>query len=216
MNDFFTFLSASGTVVSAIFVYLTYKVYKKSLDTKLYVISKIEKVDNDSENDSRYFFRDKDSFKGLSFETEGFPLSKFHHEKQRWNLYIHNKGELPAAKVEVKYRITIFKNHINYGIDETDIQDYYLEEYVSSDDVECIDYLPPGAVHCVPLIFLEGEFPKAILQVLDFRCNENVFIKDKTDIGFYEHPSRYMLADSFDISKFVGANCIRKNKVKSG
>ncbi|MDA2519991.1 hypothetical protein PDN73_30085 [Bacillus cereus] len=214
MNNLLTFLSAIGTVISALFVFLTYKVYKKSLDTRLYVVSKIEKENNDI-NDFRYFLWHRESFKGLDFEGEGFPYIDHHHEKQKWNLYIHNNGELPATNVELKYRITIFKNHINYGDDLADVRDYSLEEYVFTDEVENIEYLPPGESYCVPLIFLEGKFPKATVEILDFRCDENKFIKNKSVIGSYEHPSRYALADGYDLLKFLGTDYIKRNSTKS-
>ncbi|HFU7072818.1 hypothetical protein [Bacillus cereus] len=206
MNEIMTFLSASGAVISAFFVFLTYRVYKKSLDTKLFILPKIELVDDDSDNDFRYFLINRECFTGLDFIREGFPHPKFYHENQKWNLYIYNKGDLPATNIKLKYRITIFNNRLNYGIDKSDILNHSLEEYVFHDDTITIEYLPPEGSYCVPLIFLKGEFPKATVHILDFRCNENTFIKNKTLISSYEHPSRYKLVDGNDLRKFYGVD----------
>ncbi|ENQ3077305.1 hypothetical protein ACEOWG_000456 [Bacillus cereus] len=210
MDDFLTSISAFGTIVSAFFVFLTYKVYKKSLDTRLYVISEISD-EKEEDYDFRYDLERKEAFKDLDFEGEGFPHRDFHHNPQKWNLRIKNNSDSPATNIKLKYRITIYQNIISYGIDVADILDSNLDTYVFHDQEVTIEYLPPGDEYLVPLIYLKGKFPKAIVQVLYFKCNENKFINELTTVGVYEHPSKYLLADMPDVRRFLGTSYMKKS-----
>lgn len=196
-------ISALGTLVSAVFVFLTYKVYKKSLDTRLYVISKIEDEEEQTYDD-RFYLRNYEEFWGLEFGGEGFPHEDFHHSKKKWSLNIENTGDFPATDVKLKYRINIYNTEITYGIDQSDVKTQHEAVFVSSVKEVHIEYLPPEGRYSVPLIYLEGKFPRATVEIEYFKCNENSFIKNKVEVGSYEHPSRYMLADSVDHKKFVG------------
>lgn len=196
-------ISALGTLVSAVFVFLTYKVYKKSLDTRLYVISKIEDEEEQTYDD-RFYLRNHEEFLGLEFGGEGFPHEDFHHSKKKWSLNIENKGDFPATDVKLKYRINIYNTEITYEIDQSDVKTQHEAVFVSSVKEVHIEYLPPEGSYNVPLIYLEGKFPRATVEIEYFKCNENSFIKNKVEVGSYEHPSRYMLADSVDHKKFVG------------
>ncbi|MED4443457.1 hypothetical protein CN971_20300 [Bacillus thuringiensis] len=204
-------ISALGTIVSAVFVYLTYKVYKKTLDTRLYVISKIES-EEEQVYDSRYYLNNYESFRGLNFEGEGFPHEDFHHNKEKWNIYIKNTGDVPATNVKLKFRINIYYTKIIYGIDSADIKEDYPEVFVSHEKEIKINYLPPNENYCIPLIYLEGEFPRATIEIEHFNCNENKFISNTVEIGSYEHPSRFLLADSVDYKKFCGVANLKLKK----
>ncbi|MEH0979278.1 hypothetical protein AB1I92_07585 [Bacillus mobilis] len=204
-------ISALGTLVSAVFVFLTYKVYKKSLDTRLNVISEIE--DEEEERyDHRFYLRNYEEFLGLEFGGEGFPHEDFHHSKKKWSLNIENKGDFPATDVKLKYRINIYNTEITYGIDQSDVIDHQEAVFVWSEKEISIQYLPPGGSYSVPLIYLEGKFPRATVEIEYFKCNENSFIKKRVEVDSYEHPSMYFLADSVAHKKFVGIAAFKVKK----
>ncbi|USL15749.1 hypothetical protein [Bacillus thuringiensis] len=204
-------VSAVGTLVSAVFVFLTYKVYKKTLDTRLYVISEIEN-EKEEKYDHRYNLYNHESFRGLKFDGEGFPHEDFHHIKKRWNLHIENKGDFPATDVKLKYRINIYNTEITYGIDQSDIKAQHEAVFVSSVKEINIEYLPPEGSYSVPLIYLEGKFPRATVEIEYFKCNENSFIKNRIQVGSYEHPDMFELADSVAHKKFVGIAAFKVKK----
>ncbi|PEP80719.1 hypothetical protein CN581_14600 [Bacillus toyonensis] len=204
-------ISALGTLLSAVLVFLTYKVYKKSLDTRLYVISKIQS-EEEIINDRRYDLYNYEAFRGLKFEGEGFPHEDFHHSRKKWSLNIKNTGDFPATNVKLKYRINIYYTEITYGIDQGDIEAHHQEVFVSDEKEISIQYLPPEGSYSVPLIYLEGKFPRATVEIEYFRCNENSFIKNRVEIGSYEHPSRFRLADSVEHKKFHGIAAFKVNK----
>ncbi|MGN4289659.1 hypothetical protein [Bacillus cereus group sp. MYBK87-2] len=204
-------ISALGTLVSAVFVFLTYKVYKKSLDTRLHVISKIENEEEQT-YDHRFYLRNYEEFWGLEFGGEGFPHEDFHHSKKKWSLNIENKGDVPATDVKLKYRINIYNTEITYGIDQNDVVAQQEAVYVWGEKEIRIQYLPPGGSYSVPLIYLEGEFPRATVEIEYFKCNENSFIKNRVEVGSYEHPDMFKLADSVDHKKFVGIAAFKVKK----
>ncbi|PGY28447.1 hypothetical protein COE20_10670 [Bacillus cereus] len=204
-------ISALGSIVSAVFVFLTYKVYKKSLDTRLYVISKIQN-EEEATYDHRFNLYNYEEFRGLEFEGEGFPHEDFHHSKKKWSLNIENTGDFPATDVKLKYRINIYNTEITYGIDQADVEAHQEAVFVSSEKEISIEYLPPEGIYSVPLIYLEGKFPRATVEIEYFKCNENTFIKNRVEVGSYEHPGMYMLADSVAHKKFVGIAAFKVKK----
>lgn len=196
-------ISAIGTVVSAYFVKLTYNVYKKSLDVKLYPVS-VVKFDHDNKWDSRYLLKHREKLNEINFGSQGFPTSKFLHDEQKWDLFIYNNGDLAATNIVIKYKIVIYKHEIKYGVDSADVTNANLVVATFYETEERLDYLAPNTKYQVPLIYLEGKFPQAKLEILELKCNENIIIKEPICIYTYEHPGANELADSPDYRKFVG------------
>ena len=190
-------------LIAAVNVFLAYFVFKltrKDVNPKLYVISKIE----DTKDEGLRLDVTLHPRQDCDFNQKGFP--EIHHGEKLWKMEIHNNGDLPATNIVLEYILTIKKADFEFGIDEADIINQKFVEFKTYNEKVEIDYLAPNTFKEINIMYLDGDFPQADLKVYWLTSKEESFIKQPLLIDSYEHPEFWVLEDSHHGRQMLGVN----------
>lgn len=189
------FLTLLLVLVTAIYTYITYKILQSYRNPVLFI--HVSLVDVKHEWD-KWLMRDLDP---VPEEIRG--LSKIVINK-KIKFKIKNNGASPAYDILLKYEIQVFKNEIEFGIDEADVKDIKPFPYKKSVREIRYDYLPPNGEIDLDVVFTSN-FPKIQIFVTRFRSKEVESIKRRTLIFEYQNIYYCEVGDSLDYLNMIGA-----------
>lgn len=185
--------------VNIFLAYLVFKLTRKDVNPKLYILSKID----DTKNSELFYDVALRPAEECNFDQQGFP--EISHEEKLWKMELHNNGNLPATNIILEYVLTIKKAELEFGIDEADIVSHEFVDFKTYTQKVEIDYLAPNSFKKIDIVYLYGEFPKADLKVYWLVSKEESFIKRPILIDSYEHPEFLQIQDSQHGRQMFGA-----------
>ncbi|MEC1011718.1 hypothetical protein P9B39_15875 [Bacillus altitudinis] len=199
MTEFITdILTVIVSFINLVFVYFVYKLTKKDVNPKLYIIPVLKDAEGRFDKNVIH------ELVTMNFNQQGFP--KIIHNNQLWQLKICNNGELPATNVVIEYSITIKKAEFDFGLDKADVINERFVDFKTISKTIKFDYLPPNFEKVVDVLYLNGKFPYADLKINKMTSNELIFINDTILMDTYEHPEFQKIEDSHHYRQMLGAN----------
>ncbi|KKK10306.1 MULTISPECIES: hypothetical protein [Bacillus] len=199
MTEFITdILTVIVSFINLVFVYFVYKLTKKDVNPKLYIIPVLKDAEGRFDKNVIH------ELVTMNFNQQGFP--KIIHNNQLWQLKICNNGELPATNVVIEYSITIKKAEFDFGLDKADVINERFVDFKTISKTIKFDYLPPNFEKVVDVLYLDGKFPYADLKINKMTSNELIFINDTILMDTYEHPEFQKIEDSHHYRQMLGAN----------
>ncbi|MFW6247026.1 MAG: hypothetical protein ACOC22_02525 [bacterium] len=197
INDFSTInliLTLLLVIITGIYTYITYTLFKSQFNPLLYAQPKIIKTPHQW---NKLLMQDLDPVPNT---IRG--LSKVHIDK-KIELVIINDGVKPAHSIELKIEIITYKNIFEFGMDEADVQNVLSKIHKKAIRIEKIDYIAPKNSYNIDVCYVSN-YPMIEVYILKLKSNELKYLKKKTRIFKYRNSDYIELSDSEDYRNMIG------------
>lgn len=182
-------------MVTSVSVLISYMMYSSQTMPKLYVIGRLKDAEHQWSGTimNEFIASQTDEIEGLAYGGNDKSIV----------LEIHNNGSVPATNIIMEYDIVTYINHIEFGVDKADIQNYksvILERVTRTIEY---DYLPPGDSRS-EVIFYVSRYPQCDIVVKKLISKEEKFITSDTVVFTYYDDRFDELGDSQDLLYLLG------------